>query len=283
MSPDRLIFISDIMKVAFKLGYLGGGYHGFQLQPDVLTVQSVVRDALRSLAINDGSFCYAGRTDRGVSALGQVIDFYVDPRKASLAVPRVVNSRLPPDVWAWAWATVPENFSARHAALWREYRYFLPGGDLDLDLMRQAARRLLGIHDFRNLSSEKIRSTTRNLMKLELSEKGETIIMEVRADGFLWNMVRKIVTVLEMVGSGERDLDWVGDLLDSETNQGVVAAPAEGLILMEVGYQGIEWTIEPYSMRMAQERLSNVWKKEAARAEATFALAGAMDVPRFRG
>ena len=266
------------MKVAFKLGYLGGRYHGFQLQPEVPTVQSVVRDALRGLALNDGSFCYAGRTDRGVSALGQVIDFFVDQRKADLAIPRVVNSRLPPDVWAWAWAIVPENFSARHAALWREYRYIIPKEGLDLDLMREAGRELLGVHDFRNLSSEKRRPTTRDLMKLELSEKGEFVILDVRSDGFLWNMVRKIVTVLEMVGSGKRDLDWVCDLLDTGINQGVNAAPAEGLILMDVGYQGVEWTIEPYSMRMARERLSSVWRREMALAEATGVLARAMVV-----
>jgi tRNA pseudouridine38-40 synthase len=266
------------LKVAFKLGYLGGGYHGFQLQPDVQTVQAVVREALRGLALNDGSFCYAGRTDRGVNALGQVIDFFIDPRKADLAIPRVVNSRLPPDVWAWAWANVPENFSARHAALWREYRYILPKGGLDLDLMRVASCELLGVHDFRNLSSEKIRPTTRNLMKLELSERNEFVILDVRSDGFLWNMVRKIASVLEMVGSGERDLDWVGDLLDPRTNQGVNAAPAEGLILMDVGYSGIEWTVEPYSMRMAQERMSKVWRREMALAEATGTLARAMIV-----
>jgi tRNA pseudouridine38-40 synthase len=266
------------MKVAFKLGYLGGGYHGFQLQPDVLTVQSVVREALRGLALNDGSFCYAGRTDRGVNALGQVIDFFIDPKKADLAVPRVVNSRLPTDVWTWAWAVVPENFSARHAALWREYRYVLPEDGLDLDLMREASCELLGVHDFRNLSSEKIRPTTRNLMKLDISEKNGSVILNVRSDGFLWNMVRKIVTVLEMVGSGQRDLDWVGDLLDSRTNQGVAAAPPEGLILMDVGYSGVEWTVEPYSMRMAQERLSAVWRRDMALAEATGVLARSMFV-----
>ncbi|MDD2638951.1 MAG: tRNA pseudouridine(38-40) synthase TruA, partial [Methanothrix sp.] len=99
---------------------------------------------------------------------------------------------------------------------------------------------------------------------------------EVRADGFLWNMVRKIATVLEKVGSGERDLDWVRELLDPGVNRGVNPAPAEGLILMDVGYQGVDWTLEPYSMRMAQERLSKIWRREAALAEATGVLARAM-------
>lgn len=267
------------MKVAFKLGYLGRNYHGFQLQPGVPTVQAVVGEALRSLKLNDGSFCYAGRTDRGVCALSQVIDFYIDPGRADLAVPRVVNSRLPPDVWTWAVASVPENFSARHAALWREYRYILPSDcGIEIDLMREAARTLLGVHNFRNFSSEKRGPSTRNLMKIELTEEKGSVVMDVRADGFLWNMVRKIATVLLMAGSNERDLEWVRSLLDPATNQGVPPAPAEGLILMDVGYQGIDWKMEPYSMRMANERLSAVWKRDAALAEATGVLARSMAV-----
>ena len=265
------------MKVAFKLGYLGRGYHGFQLQPAAPTVQAVVGRALRSLGINDGSFCYAGRTDRGVSALGQVIDFYVQPAKADLAVPRVVNSRLPTDVWAWAWAPVPENFSARHAALWREYRYHLPGGGLDLEAMREAAGELLGVHDFRNLSSEKRGPSIRNLMKLDLTEERGIVVIDVRADGFLWNMVRKMAKVLELVGSGDRDLAWVEALLDPRTNRGVAPAPAEGLVMMDVGYPGVNWNIEPYSMRMAKERLDKGWKIDLALAEATGVLARSME------
>jgi len=266
------------MKVAFKIGYLGRNYHGFQLQPGVPTVQAAVGEALRSLKLNDGRFCYAGRTDRGVCALAQVIDFYIDPSRAGLAVPRVLNSRLPPDIWAWAVASVPENFSARHAALWREYRYILPEGGIDIGLMREAARRLQGVHDFRNFSSEKTRPTVRDLMKIELSEDDGMIILEVRSDGFLWNMVRKIATVLALVGRGEREPEWVDLLLDSRTNQGVAAAPAEGLILMDVGYQGIDWRVDHYSIRMANERLTAVWKRDAALAEATGVLARSMVV-----
>ena len=269
------------MKVAFKIGYLGRNYHGFQLQPEVPTVQAAVGGALRSLRLNDGRFCYAGRTDRGVSALSQVIDFYIDPARANLALPRVLNSRLPPDVWAWAVASVPENFSARHAALWRDYRYILPEGGLEIELMREAARRLLGVHDFRNLSSEKTRPTVRDLMKIEISEDAGMVIFEVRSDGFLWNMVRKIATALAVVGRGEREPEWVDLLLDPRTNQGVAAAPAEGLILMDVGYQGIDWRVDAYSIRMAEERLSAIWKRDAALAEATGILARAME--EFRG
>jgi hypothetical protein len=86
--------------------------------------------------------------------------------------------------------------------------------------MRKAARELVGVHNFRNLSSEKRGPSARNLMRLDLTEEKGIVVIDVRADGFLWNMVRKIATVLELVGSGERALAGVGRLLAPETNRG---------------------------------------------------------------
>ena len=144
------------MKIALKLAYLGEAYYGFQRQPDLVTVDSEVRKALSKIGVIHGDFCYAGRTDRGVSALGQVIDFWIDENKAALARPRCVNGRLPRDIWSWAWAVAPIGFSARWNALWREYRYLLWHPGLDLERMQAAAEGLLGQHDFRNFSSSKV-------------------------------------------------------------------------------------------------------------------------------
>jgi len=254
-------------RVAFKLAYLGGRYHGFQRQPNILTVESVVIDALKSLNLNPEGFCYSGRTDRGVSALGQVITFFVDEDKASLAVPRVINSKLPWDIWTWAHTPVPDNFSARYGALWREYQYVLYRPGLDLDSMQKAAKLLVGTHNFRNLSTEKRKDTTRTLMSLDVEEQSDLVVITARSDGFLWNMVRKIVTVLETVGSGEKDVNWALDLLDIKQNQGVSAAPPEGLVLKAVGYPGLEWTLDTYSKKMAQERLFREWRRQISLAK----------------
>lgn len=257
-------------KVALKLAYLGQRYHGFQRQPQVPTVESVVREALDDLGLGHEGFCYAGRTDRGVSALGQVVTFSFEPEYAKLAVPRVINSKLPWDVWAWAWATVPENFSARYGALWREYRYVLCREDLDTEPMRKAAKMLEGAHDFKNLSTEKSGNTTRNLMSLVIEGSGDVVVLNVKADGFLWNMVRKIVTALEKIGSYEKELDWIQDLLDPQLNRGVAAAPPEGLTLVDVGYpELVDWTLDPYSRKMASERLFRDRRRKAALAETT--------------
>ena len=264
------------MRIALRLGYLGGRYHGFQRQPGLSTVEATVREALESLGLIKEEFCYAGRTDRGVNALGQVISFPVDPVKKKLAVPRVINSRLPRDVWTWAWAPVPESFSSRHGALWREYRYVLYGRGLDPDRMRAAARKLVGLHDFQNFSAEKKRDTVRNLMGLEIKTRGDIVVFDLRAEAFLWNMARRVVSALETIGSGERDVEWIEDLLDPQLNRGVTAAPPEGLILMDVKYPGVRWIEDTYSRKMASERLSKEMKRRTALAEAVGEIKQAM-------
>jgi tRNA pseudouridine38-40 synthase len=251
------------MKIALKLAYLGDSYYGFQRQPDLVSVDSEVRKALELIGVIHGDFCYAGRTDRKVSALGQVIDFWIDEDMASLARPRCVNGRLPRDIWAWAWAAAPIGFSARWNALWREYRYLLWHPGLDLGKMREAAEMLKGEHDFRNFSSAK-EDSVRKVQKLEISEENGIVTFDVRANGFLWNMVRKIVCSLEMVGSGKKDLAWMIDLLNPQINHGAPAAPAEGLILMDVGYEGLEWQVDEYSRKRATKALAAMVQRRMA-------------------
>lgn len=252
------------MEIALKLAYLGDNYYGFQRQPNLVTIDSEVRKALANIGVIDGNFEYAGRTDRGVSALGQVIDFQIDEDKANLARPRCVNGRLPRDIWAWASAVVPEGFDSRRRAIWREYRYILWHPGLDLDLISSAAKKLLGEHDFKNFSSSK-EDTVRRILRLDIAEQEGIFVFDVRADGFLWNMVRKIVRTLEIVGAGEKEPEWISDLLNIELNCGAPMAPAEGLILMDVGYEWIEWQVDEYSRkRAAKMLLATVQRKMAS-------------------
>lgn len=254
------------MKIALKLAYLGDNYYGFQRQPDLVTVDSEVRKALANIGVIDGDFEYAGRTDRGVSALGQVIDFEIDEDKANLARPRCINGRLPRDIWAWASAHVPESFDSRRSAIWREYRYILWHPGLDLELMQSASRHLLGEHDFRNFSSSK-EDTVRRIQRLNIAEQDELFVFNVRADGFLWNMVRKIVCTLEIIGAGEKGPEWIGDLLNIEINCGAPMAPAEGLIFLDVGYDGIEWQVDEYSRKRAAKMLAATVQRRMASAQ----------------
>ena len=251
------------MKIALKLAYLGDNYYGFQRQPDLVTVDSEVRKALSQIGVIHGDFCYAGRTDRGVSALGQVIDFWIDESQVKLTRPRCVNGRLPRDIWTWAWAVAPVGFSARWNAQWREYRYLLWHPGLDLDKMRSAAELLLGEHDFRNFSSAKV-DTVKTVQKLLVSSENGLFVFDIRASGFLWNMVRKIVGALEKLGAGQKDMAWFSDLLKPELNHGAPTAPADGLILMDVGYEGLEWQVDEYSRARAATALASTVQKRMA-------------------
>jgi tRNA pseudouridine38-40 synthase len=264
------------MKIALKLAYLGDNYYGFQRQPDLVTIDSEVRKALEQIGVIHGDFCYAGRTDRGVSAIGQVIDFWIDEDKARLARPRCVNGRLPRDIWTWAWAVAPVGFSARWNALWREYRYLLWHPGLDLEEMREAAAALQGEHDFRNFSTAKV-GTVKTVSKLEISEEGGLFVFDIRADGFLWNMVRKIVCALEKVGGGVKEPEWILDLLNPALNYGAPTAPAEGLILMDVGYEGLEWQVDEYSQARAATGLAATVQKRMAGAMVAKQMQGAME------
>lgn len=264
------------MKIALKLAYLGDGYYGFQRQPNLVTIDSEVRKALLNIGVIDGDFEYAGRTDRGVSALGQVIDFQIDEDNANLARPRCINGRLPRDIWAWASAIVPDSFDSRRSAIWREYRYILWHPGLDLELMRSAAKQLLGEHDFRNFSSCK-EDTVRKILRLDVAEQDGLFVFDIRADGFLWNMVRKIVRTFEIVGAGEKKPEWVYDLLNVGLNCGAPAAPAEGLILMEVGYEGILWRVDEYSRKRAAKMLMATVQRRMASAQVARAIQKMME------
>lgn len=246
------------MRVALKLAYIGTELHGFQIQPNVDTVEGELFKALRKLGIiespRSANYTAAGRTDAGVHALEQVIAFDTD--KPHLAVPRVINSCLPASVWTWAHAEVPVGFDARRHAASRRYRYIMNEEQYEISRMREASKLLLGTHDFANFSrTEGDRNTVRTLERIDVRVEGQLTKIDVIGNSFLWNMVRKIVTALTMIGSGVRDQDWLLQMLNPEIyEEGIEPAPPYGLTLMEVKYKDpIKWVEDSYSVQRAAE------------------------------
>ncbi|MBN2110259.1 MAG: tRNA pseudouridine(38-40) synthase TruA [Methanosarcinaceae archaeon] len=246
------------MRVALKIAYVGTGYHGSQIQPDVGTIEGELFRALTELGIienpKDAGYSSAGRTDAGVHAREMVIAFDTD--KPNLAIPRVINSRLPNVIWAWARAEVPDDFDPRRWATSRRYRYVMSREQYDISRIRSASKILLGTHDFINFCiREGDQSTTRTIEKIDVRVSGTLTKIDIQADSFLWNMVRRIVTALTMVGSGVRDEEWLQQMLEPELyEEGLECAPAYGLTLMEVTYpQPIDWCEDAYSIRRANE------------------------------
>jgi len=244
------------MRIALALEYDGSRFLGWQTQPGGGTVQDALEAALAVIAGERIQSTCAGRTDRGVHALEQVVHFEVAAQRPESAWVRGVNALLPESV-AVQWSReVPAEFHARYAARARTYRYVLVNRavrpalaarhagwfhlPLDVAAMRAAARHLRGEHDFSAFRSAECQAKTpvRTLLGLDIEARGERIDFALRANAFLHHMVRNIVGTLVYVGKGKHPPAWAGEVLESRDR--ARAAPtfaAEGLYLERVEYE----------------------------------------------
>ncbi len=227
------------MRYAIKVAYIGSNYYGFQRQPSKPTVEEVLIEAmLKAGLISDlknAGYRIAGRTDRGVHALSQVVSFKA---KEPVYLPRI-NAFLPKDVRCWAYALVSDDFNPRRDAILRTYKYYVAWKGEDVELMREAALLLLGTHNFKNFCKpRKGESTVRTLQHVSVEEKGGVLCFTLSARSFLWMMARKIVSVLLMVGSNVKSIDFVESLLNPEfkPREGIKPVDPEGLILYDIKY-----------------------------------------------
>lgn len=244
--------------IKVTIAYDGTNYHGFQEQcrTGLLTVQEVLEERLARLAKRKIRVIGAGRTDAGVHARGQVINF--DPGEWSIPAERVayaLNSLLPEDIVALDSVEAPAAFHARFSAVAKEYRYTIYNGrkhspfyrlytchvpqPLDLGAMRQGALSLMGEHDFaafRALGTP-VKTTVRSLFEAGVSGEGDLVFINLRADGFLYHMARMISGTLIRVGLGKIDAAEAAAILNSRDSQKAgPTAPARGLCLEKVLY-----------------------------------------------
>jgi len=260
-------------RVALKIGYLGTNYHGFQIQPrlGVPTIEGELFKALKKLDIIEdrkaANYSAAGRTDKGVHALAQVVSF--DTSNPNVT-PRMINSALPEDIWVFALAKPYSGFNARKGAVTREYRYFLflfdefSDQNIALTRMQEVSKLLIGTHDFSNFSQlhdpdyemerhPAVREIKR--IEVELENRQSFVIIDIEANSFLRKMVRKIVSALCTVGSGVRDKRWIEALLELQIKEQIEPAPAFGLVLRNVSYPGVKFVEDEYAKRRIKARL----------------------------
>jgi tRNA pseudouridine38-40 synthase len=247
----------SVRRVAFLLEYQGTAYAGSQLQANAPTVQGALERALGSLAGESIRVALAGRTDAGVHARGQVAAFSTSSRLPLDTFARGTNALLPLDISVRAVAEVPQTFDPRRHALTRLYRYTLHLGPQrpgllrdfawhlpvvpDLDVIAQAAHLLPGSHDFASFvqpSEARRRLTQRHVTRAELREKGELALLDIEANAFLTQMVRRIVGALVEVGSGKlTHARFASFLEDPQPGAARFVAPAHGLCLIHVRYE----------------------------------------------
>lgn len=259
--------------VALEIMYLGHDYHGFARQESVAsTIEEFLFAALRKTCLippkaswSDLNYSRGGRTDKGVSALGQVVALLVrsagradsDPldEEDELDYPALLNRVLPSTIRVLGWTTVHANFSARFSACYREYKYFVvTNDDFDIDRMRVAGGLLVGEHDFRNFCKPDVvavKSFVRRILDVRIEEfplvkaSGRKVIeLYVKGSAFLWHQVRCIASVLLMVGSGKEEPKIVTSLLDLENTPRkpqYSMASEEPLLLYNCAYENLEF------------------------------------------
>jgi tRNA pseudouridine38-40 synthase len=241
--------------VRLLLAYDGTSFRGWARQPRVRTVQGVIEDALGRMLGEVPKLFVAGRTDAGVHASGQVASF-VAPGPVDLErIRRGLNGMLGPEVVAREVLVAPDSFNARHSATGREYVYrirtaevgdpftsrfvwHLPG-DLRLGPMRNAARTLIGEHDFGSFcrAPQIPASTVRRLRRLTIAPAGEEVVIRAEADSFLHQMVRSIVGTLVRVGEAKTAPEAMAAILAARDRSAAgQIAPTIGLTLVRVSY-----------------------------------------------
>ncbi|HUP40746.1 MAG TPA: tRNA pseudouridine(38-40) synthase TruA [Vicinamibacterales bacterium] len=252
----------------FKLivSYDGTDFSGFQRQSNARSVQADIETALASIAGKHVTVTGAGRTDSGVHALGQVISFTLELNLEESDLLRALNANLPEDVRVLSAEAAAPDFSARFSARSKMYRYRISNTRvmspfqrrfawhvsraLDMNAMNEAARELLGEHDFgsfqgaptksersksaANMEKDTTRTVTRSVWTEEpLTGGGRLLIYEVEGTGFLKYMVRAVVGTLVEVGDGRRTLASVRKLLQfKDRGAAGPTAPPAGLYLV---------------------------------------------------
>lgn len=235
-----------ILRVAARLAYWGPAYHGYARQPDVDTVEGdLIRALQRGRAISDprsARLAVASRTDRGVSALANVVAFdtSVPPERMC----RVMEGRMH-DAWLWACVPVADNFNPRHARM-RRYRYHFRG-ETSTKGLRHAARLFQGEHDFASFTVERVGGRLR-IDRIRIRRDGPFVLADFEAERFTRGLVRRISGAMEAYAHGEvTEADLRGALLGHPIR--MAPAPPEGLFLLDVDCR-ITWP--PASVHLAE-------------------------------
>ena len=239
--------------------YDGSQLHGWQRQHSAPTVQQHLEEALGKLLTHDVQVTGASRTDAGVHARGQVASFRTEREIAVHGVRRGLNSLLPDTIAVRDAAEVPEDFHPRFSATGKHYRYTLLTRNerspryrdrawhhpepLNVAAMQEAAAALIGEHDFSafRASGCTAKTTMRRVDVITLTRAAPHLLdIDIRGNAFLRQMVRIIVGTLTEVGTGKRKPAEVAEILASrDRTRAGITAPAHGLELIEVRYDGV--------------------------------------------
>lgn len=243
-------------RIKLTVAYDGTNYSGWQVQQNAVTIEGVLNKALTKITGEEIAVIGASRTDAGVHAMGNVAVFDTESTIPGERFLYVLNQKMPEDIVVVASEEVALDWHPRHQNTLKTYEYrilnakipnpvkrlysYFVSFDLDVALMCEGAKYLVGEHDFAGFCSVKTsaKTTVRTITDLQVRQEGNEIIIRVTGNGFLYNMVRIIAGVLIRVGRGYYPPEKVKALLEGKERTGeAVTAPPQGLCLMEIMYE----------------------------------------------
>ncbi|XP_031275559.1 tRNA pseudouridine(38/39) synthase isoform X2 [Pistacia vera] len=278
--------------VALKVMYFGQRFYGFaseaQMEP---TVESEIFNALEKTRLlvadkKESQYSRCGRTDKGVSSVGQVIALYLRSKlkenstdcktsgetvqqTGEIDYVRVLNRALPKDIRIIGWCPVPVDFSARFSCLSREYKYFFWSENLNLLAMESAGKKFVGEHDFRNfckMDALNVHNYRRHVTSFEVSPcdmrygDNQLCAIKIRGTAFLWHQVRCMVAVLLMIGQGLESDEVIDALLDIERTPRkpqYIMAPEIPLVLRSCEFESLKFTCSLDAAQVLHMHLQN--------------------------
>ena len=243
------------MNIKLTVEYDGTNYHGWQFQPNCESIQAVLERAISTFFGAPTRVTGSGRTDAGVHALGQVVNFFADKESSPFRIRRALNALTPPDITIKEVELAPDSFDARRDAQSRVYEYHILNRPtpspffvkrawhlherLNVGAMRATIACLLGEHDFTSFRAAGCDAAhpIRKIYRTTLERRGELLVFTIEATAFLRHMVRNLVGTLVEVGKGERTSQAFADLLEARDRiKAGKTAPPHGLYLLEVKY-----------------------------------------------
>lgn len=243
-------------RVKLVVAYDGTNYHGWQVQPNGVTIESVLNQHLSALLGEDIVVTGASRTDSGVHSLGNVAIFDTSTRMPAEKISFALNQKLPADIVVQDSCEVPADWHPRYQKGRKTYEYRILNKTfrnptrrldtyfyhhvLDVEAMQEAAKHLVGEHDFKSFCAvgAQVKTTVRTLYDCKVTKNDDIITIKVTGNGFLYNMVRIIAGTLIKVGAGDiKPEEIVGILEACDRSKAGPTAPAQGLTMIGIEYE----------------------------------------------
>ncbi|MCD6579869.1 tRNA pseudouridine(38-40) synthase TruA [bacterium] len=249
--------LDSLNNYLLKVAYDGSKYYGWAIQPDRISVQGSFKEIFDGMFANDYSWSVAGRTDRGVHAMNQIVSVSIPIDFNEERFASVLNRKLPDSIYIKSVVRTNEYYDIRRKAKQREYRYFfndvssfspfianyryfLNFEKMNFDKIQKAIPLFLGTRRFFNFSSskKKVVNYERTVTRFKLSLKNKTGYFTIAANSFLYNMVRRIIGTLFLLGHGKIELPFIEELLNSKENMRTktILIEPNGLYLWKVAY-----------------------------------------------